>query len=67
MTHNEARHAAAALSTYIHQHPMENQTDAILALMVIHSAINQIDPPQSPLLDHEHAAEVFQKTFIGDD
>lgn len=67
MTAHEARHAATALSSYLHEHDADLTLDARLALMVLHSTINQIDPPTSPTLDHQHAALVFRKASFGDD
>jgi hypothetical protein len=67
MTATEARQAAQALSAFLHQHDAQFTLDARLALLVLASAINQIDPPKNTPADHPQAALVFRKTFCGDD
>jgi hypothetical protein len=68
MSHTEARTAAAQLSEHLKQHARQHSgidhIDLTLALSVLHSALNQIDPPR--LADHPSAALVFQTAFLGD-
>jgi hypothetical protein len=66
MSATEARQAVKTLSAYLHQHDEELTLDARLALLVLSSTLNQIDPPLT-VSDHPQAALVFRKTFFGDD
>jgi hypothetical protein len=67
MSATEAREAAQALSGFLHEHPEQLTLDARLALLVLASTINQIDPPATTAADHPEAALIFRKTFCGDD
>jgi hypothetical protein len=67
MSAAEARAAAQALSKFLHQHDHALALDARIALLVLASAINQIDPPANTAADHPDGALIFRKTFCGDD
>jgi hypothetical protein len=67
MSAPEARKAAVVLSSFLHQHPEHLTLDARLALLVLASTINQIDPPKVAAPDQAQAALIFRKTFCGDD